>query len=142
MFKKALLVTTLLLPSFANADENKVSAGVGFQYGGALGVKYAVNTGDNSRLFAAIGLIGGAVGYEYALSEKNAISFALGSEVIISEKGFVMLEYNHYFQGRDNTGWRVGGGIGITREDQGGAYGAYGETDTKGNISVNIGYQF
>lgn len=131
-----------MLPSFANADENKVSTGVGFQYGGALGVKYAVNTGDNSRLFAAIGLIDGAVGYEYALSEKNAISFALGSEVIVSEKGFVMLEYNHYFQGRDNTGWRVGGGIGITRKDQGGAYGAYGETDTKGSIGVNIGYQF
>lgn len=93
MIKKVLLGTTLLLSSFANADENKVAAGIGFQYGGAVGVKYAMNTGESSRVFASIGLVGAAVGYEYAFSEQNAISIAVGSEQLASEKGFVMLEY-------------------------------------------------
>ena len=142
MIKKVLLGTTLLLSSFANADENKVAAGTGFQYGGAVGVKYAMNTGESSRVFASIGLVGAAVGYEYAFSEQNAISFAVGSEQLASEKGFVMLEYNHYFQGKSNAGWRLGGGIGIIRQDQGGWWADYGETDTTGTLSINLGYQF
>jgi hypothetical protein len=142
MLKKALLLSTLLVSGLANADENKVSAGIGFQYGGAVGMKYAMNTGESSRVFASIGLVGAAIGYEYALSEQNAISFAVGSEQIASEKGFVMLEYNHYFQGRSNAGWRLGGGIGIVRQDEGSWWGDYGKTDTTGVLSFNLGYQF
>jgi len=142
MLKKALILSTLLVSGLANADENKVAAGIGFQYGGAVGVKYAMNTGESSRVFASIGLVGAAVGYEYALSAQNAISFAVGSEQIASEKGFVMLEYNHYFQGRSNAGWRLGGGIGIVRQDKGSWWGDYGKTDTTGTLSFNLGYQF
>ena len=142
MFKNMLLVSTLFLSSFANADENKISAGAGFQYGGAVGVQYAINAGESSRVFASIGLVGAAVGYEYAFSEQNAISFAVGSEQLYSEKGFVMLEYNHYFQGRKNAGWRFGVGIGITRQDQGSWWADYGKTDTKATPSINLGYQF
>ena len=141
MFQR-LVVASLLLLSFAvSASDNKVSAGFGFQYGGVLGVKYAIDS-DNSRYFASIGALGGSVGYEYALSDTNAITLALGSEVLVSEKGFIMLEFNHYFQGRDNDGWRFGAGAGVVREDQGGFYANLGKTDTTGTISVNLGYQF
>lgn len=142
MIKRTLLLCSLLFTGLSQANDNKVSAGLGFQYGGAVGVKYAINAGESSRVFASIGLVGAAVGYEYALSEKNAISFAVGSEQIASEKGFVMLEYNHYFRGRDNAGWRLGGGIGVVREDQGSWFADVGETDTTGTLSFNVGYQF
>lgn len=142
MYKSILLAATLLASSTALANDNKIAAGIGFQYGGALGVKYSFDTSDQSRFFISAGLVGGAVGYEYAFSEKNALTFSVGSEAIASEKGFAMLEYGHYFQGRSNSGWKVGGGIGIVREDQGSWFADYGKTDTSGIIAFNLGYQF
>lgn len=142
MFKSIVAASALLLSATSFANESNFSAGTGFQFGGVIGVKYAIDVSENSRVFASAGLIGGAIGYEYAFSENNAVSLSLGSEVIVSEKGFIMLDYNHYFDGRNNSGWHIGGGIGITREDLDGLYGSYGETDTKGNISFVLGYQF
>ncbi|PCK33067.1 hypothetical protein [Pseudoalteromonas piscicida] len=143
MFKylSSLVATAAVLCSVSVKAE--VTVGGGYQYGGVVGVKYAKTTGDHIA-FASIGLIGGAVGYQYILTadRKHTMGVAVGSEIITSEKGFAALTYNYYSQGADKSGWTWGGSLGARREDNGIFFSDSGKRETKTLIGLHLGYRF
>lgn len=143
MFKTIKIITAgiaLLGASFSYAD---ISVGTGYQYGGALGVKYANVSGDHVT-YASLGLVGGAVGYQYVISadSKHAVGVALGSEVLTSEDGFAALTYNYYSNGVAHPGWTMGASAGVRREDDAGLFGKRDEVRSKGLFGLHLGYRF
>ncbi|NKC21316.1 MULTISPECIES: hypothetical protein [Pseudoalteromonas] len=140
LFATLVASITLLCSASANAE---IAVGGGYQYGGVLGLKLSKTTGDHV-MFASIGLVGGALGYQYVLTadRKHTIGLVLGSEAITSEKGFAALTYNYFTQGADKPGWTWGGSAGVRREDEGGSFANIGDTDTKALVGLHLGYRF
>ncbi|MBM7071756.1 hypothetical protein JQC92_06825 [Shewanella sp. 202IG2-18] len=151
--KKILLTGIVLAASFnLKAQELQPSeqqskgtstVGIGFQYGGALG--YKLSYLDNRNIyFISAGLVGGAIGYQRVIDKDkmHTVGLALGSEVLVSEKGFGLLTYNYHFNTVDDAGWVFGVGAGVRREDLGGAFANLGKTDTHFVADINIGYRF
>ncbi|MEI5637781.1 MULTISPECIES: hypothetical protein [unclassified Pseudoalteromonas] len=138
--KLLAIVMTLLAANTSYAD---ISVGSGYQYGGMVGVKYA-HVSENHVTFASLGVVGGAVGYQYALStdKKHLVGVTAGSEVLTSEDGFAALTYNYYTQGVDSPSWTWGASAGVRREDDAGLFGRRDEIKTKALFGIHFGYQF
>lgn len=136
-------LTVLLLGNFSFQAAAEFSAGLGYPYGGFIGVQYSVQ--QQRHLYtAALGLVGGAVGYHYLLDQqqRHSLGILAGSESISSEKGFVALQYSYYPQGAGQSGWQLGFNAGQRREDTGSFYRDYGKFNNHTLLGVHLGYRF
>ncbi len=120
-----------------------LSVGVGHQYAGVLGAQVSTQAGA-IRTYGALGLVGYAVGVEttWGLSHQHTYGAVIGREEIGSEDGFVFATYNYHVSGVDNSGWVFGAGLGVTRQDEGGAFSDQGVIESKTSLTLNIGYKF
>jgi len=142
MNKKFLLLSVIAF-SHTTYAETQVSAGLGYQHGGLLGAQLSYIKNDNKYL-AAMGLVGGSIGYQRILDSerKHSLGFTLGSEAITSEDGFAVISYNYYFSDIDSNGWILGVSGGIRQEDEGSFFANKGTTKSKGALSIELSYQF
>ncbi|GIU50343.1 hypothetical protein TUM4438_35960 [Shewanella sairae] len=128
--------------SIETTADTSFSLGIGYQYGGVLGVRYNYQK-LNHVFFGSLGLVGGALGYQYAFSEqKHLFGFSVGSEVLTSEDGFAVLTYEYYPKGFTDGGWQFGVSGGVRREDDGGSFGNVGKTATEPTGMISLGYKF
>ena len=136
-------LAVLLLGSFSFQAVAEFSAGLGYPYGGVIGVQYSVQQ-QRHMYTAALGLVGGAVGYHYLLDQqqRHSLGILAGSETISSEKGFVALQYSYYPQGAGHNGWRLGFNAGQRRADSSGFYGNHGQTNSHTLLGFHLGYRF
>ncbi|MBM7070945.1 hypothetical protein JQC92_02665 [Shewanella sp. 202IG2-18] len=146
MKKVIALVCTLLYFPLTNASETSTdtsfSLGAGYQYGGVLGVRYNYQN-QNHVFFGSLGLVGGALGYQYVFSDdKHSLGVNVGSEVLTSEDGFAVLAYEFYPKGFKDGGWQFGVSGGMRREDESGSFGKVGKTKSEPAVMVSIGYKF
>jgi hypothetical protein len=134
-----LMLLGLSMPSQAI----DLSVGAGHQYAGVLGAQVSSQQGA-VRTYGALGLIGYAIGVEttLGLSSQHTYGAVLGREEVGSEDGFIFATYNYYVSGVENAGWVFGAGLGVTRQDEGGAFGDQGVVESKTSLSLNIGYKF
>jgi hypothetical protein len=132
----------LTFPLISQA-ETQLSVGTGYQHGSALGIQYGFINGAN-KYYAALGLVGFAVGYERAIdnSMKHTLGFSIGSEQITSENGFVVLTYNYHFDGMPHSGWKVGVSAGVRREDSTSVFGDVSYIMTQNAVSFDVAYKF
>lgn len=149
MIKKFVMALSLLAVSCSQNLYADVSVGAGYQYGGALGVKYS-QVHDKHIVYASAGLIGAALGYQYVISSdrRHTVGFAVGGEVLTSEKGFLALTYNYFSENIDQSGWTFGGSIGVRRTDvrvydktKLDIFGTE-EVESKGLVGIHLGYRF
>jgi hypothetical protein len=151
---KKLVITILMLLSsntiYANESsfDSSISVGAGYQYGGVLGVRYNI-VNDKHLYFGSLGLVGGALGYEYFLDQNNkhAIGLSVGSEVLTSENGFAVIVYEFYPSGFDANGWQLGVSSGLRREDsfssvEGSIFPNKSGSKTKLALMFSAGYKF
>ncbi len=146
---KTIVITILILwcsnTIYANESRfnSSISVGAGYQYGGVLGVRYNI-VNDKHLYFGSLGLVGGALGYEYFLDQNNkhAIGLSVGSEVLTSEDGFAMIVYEFYPSGFDASGWQLGISSGLRREDESSFFARRGDTETKFALMFSAGYKF
>ena len=146
---KKIVVTALMLlfsnTIYANESnfDSSISLGAGYQYGGVLGVRYNV-VNDKHLYFASLGLVGGALGYQYLFDQNNrhAIGLSVGSEVLSSENGFAVIVYEFYPSGFDTSGWQLGISTGLRTEDDGGFFSDSGSNKTKLALMFSVGYKF
>ncbi|CAH9054834.1 hypothetical protein PSECIP111854_01455 [Pseudoalteromonas sp. CIP111854] len=145
MLNSSLKAAALIFLSVASVNPAlaQVDIGAGYQYGGALGAKYSLVQGEHT-VYASLGLIGAAMGYQFVFSNNNkhAIGIAVGSEVITSEKGFAAFTYNYYSQGVSASGWVLGGSVGARREDKASMFASLDEVHTKTLVGIHVGYRF
>jgi hypothetical protein len=131
----------------APAQEN-ITVGIGYQYGGIVGVKYNFK-GEQDNFYASVGLLGGALGYQRFtdMSQQHAFGAMVGAEVLASESGFLALTYNYYPNGFSKSGWAFGASLGVRRTDEdvlnvGEIFGLDVEVKTTTLIGLNVGYTF
>ncbi len=137
------LLPALLLCAFSPSADAGFAVGIGYPYGGVLGVQYS--TQQQQHIWTgAVGLVGAAVGYQYVLdaASEHSAGIVLGSETLSSEKGFVALQYNYYTAGAANPGWVFGVNLGTRREDAGRFYASRGESNHKTLVGLDVGYRF
>ena len=133
-------LSALTSMSFA---ETQISVGMGYQHASLLGAQLAYTDGDN-RYYAAAGIIGYGVGYDriFGQDKKHSIGLALGAEEITSEDGFAVLTYSYYFNGGNESGWRVGASLGKRREDTFSFFGDNDDVRTSTAVSFDLSYMF
>ncbi len=137
------LLPALLLCALSPSAQAGFGVGIGYPYGGVLGVQYSAQQQQHIWT-GAVGLIGAAVGYQYLLdaASQHSAGVVLGSETVSSEKGFVALQYNYYAAGAANPGWLFGVNLGTRREDAGSFYASRGESNNKSLVGLHVGYRF
>ena len=126
------------------ATEFQSSVGMGHQYGGIIGAQLAYKN-DQSKYFASLGVVGAALGFQSSFEPDSHYSYGvvLGREALQSEDGFVFITGNYHFNGFNQSGWTVGLGFGVTREDDSGFFGnSPGTTSSNTSLTLNIGYEF
>jgi len=138
-----LVLSLSLISLYSSANEYETTLGLGHQYGGVLGAKFAYKT-ESTKYYAALGLVGVSVGFQTTFSEnsQHAFGLAIGREEIQSEDGFIFATYDFHLKGFSQDGWVIGTGIGITREDKGGLYSDSGQSETSGAVTLSVGYKF
>ena len=108
---KKIIFTILFLSSGAQA-ENVISAGLGAQYGGAMGIQYGYLV-ESHQLRGATGLFGVTVGYDYLI---NDLSLGLTYGNMFGSRDSSFLSVNYYFSDKYQYGWRLGLDVGIRAE--------------------------
>jgi len=126
---KRMMFAVLILSRGAHA-ESTISAGVGAQYGGLLGVQYSYVV-DNSQFRGAVGLFGATIGYDY-LIDQLSLGFTYGS--MFDARDAKLLSANYYFGGKYQEGWRLGLDVGRAAE--------YNDETDASLASISIGYVF
>ncbi len=138
--KLAVLPFIGLLSVSSAASELEVSTGVGYQYGGFLGVQIASKT-EFTKVFISAGWVGASAGFEttFEKNSKHSYGIVVGSEMITSEDGFAFATYNYHFNGFSNSGLVIGTGIGVRVHET-----AYGRNDNETSLgwAFNVGYKF
>ncbi|MFC1519184.1 MULTISPECIES: hypothetical protein [unclassified Shewanella] len=137
------LLTSSTVQAEDVASPSSFTVGAGYQYGGVLGARYHFQH-DSHVFSAALGLVGGALGYQYFVDESQSHSFglSLGSEALTSEDGFAVINYEYYPSGFAQSGWQFGVSAGLRREDEGGSFGDHGDTKTDPAAMISVGYKF
>lgn len=140
--KKTIIALPLigLFSAFGSAGELDMSAGLGHQYGGIVGVQFANRT-ERSKYYISTGLVGAAVGFETTFEENSPHSYGItvGADAISSEDGFAFATYNYHFNGFSNDGLVIGTGIGVRRQE---ATLGNNDTETSFSMTLNVGYKF
>ncbi|AOT07580.1 hypothetical protein [Pseudoalteromonas luteoviolacea] len=146
--RKKILPIAMVLSSFsAFSAEFEFATGIGSQYAGVLGVQAAVKV-DNSRYFAALGLIGVTAGAQFQIPDKPhhsmGVNFGRFYGVFNDDTDFLGLTYNYHFNGFHNSGWEIGTGISYFRTDE--YHALFGhkkhEEEREVGLLFNIGYKF
>jgi hypothetical protein len=141
---KKLVVILTLVCSSVSASEFQTSVGIGHQYGGLIGAQFGYKT-DDTKLFGSVGFFGAALGYQTLFQDSNNLSYGLvlGAEALKSEDGFLFMTSNYHFNGFDQSGWVIGAGVGVSRQDQGGFYSDTPNTvESDATLTLSIGYDF
>lgn len=148
MKKVICFVLLCLMSSNAALADETLHVGFGYEFGGVIGAKYNFKR-EQDNYFVSIGLLGGAMGYQYLTDETEQHSFGImgGAEALSSESGFVALSYNYYPKGFTNDGWVIGASLGFRRTDEdpiniSGLFGVPSETKTKALVGISIGFTF
>ena len=145
-------ISTLLFLSYlwlncSAAERTYVnSVGLGYQFGSVLvGNQFSLKS-DSDKIFASLGLVGYALGYQVAIKEndKNSIGLVVGQTIIPDARGgFLMLSYNYHFDGFSQKGWVIGVDAGMKKSDEYWSDDvAFEEDQLSTAIMLNIGYQF
>jgi len=132
-----------LVSLFSSAGEYETAVGLGEQYGGVLGAQFSYKT-ESNKYYGSLGLGAISAGFQTTFSQnsKHAYGLVIGWEVLRSEDGFLFATYDYHFNGFSETGFVLGTGIGVTREDEGGLFSDRGKTETSPSVTLNIGYKF
>jgi hypothetical protein len=137
------ILPALLLCALSQSAHAGFGVGIGYPYGGVVGVQYTVQ--QQQHLWSgAVGLVGTAVSYQYVLdtAQQHSAGIVLGTETITSEKGFAAFQYNYYSAGAANAGWVLGLNLGQRREDAGSFYASSSESNNKTLLGLHVGYRF
>ena len=139
ILKTLLLIPFLMFGKSALADTT-ISLGAGVQHGGLMGGQVAQFFGDDNKqkVRGALGVIGGAVGYDYMVTRNISFGGSIYYYNILSNYRGTALHANYYFNPANNNGFWVG--VDVLNETETGWKTGNETEEVKTNFSV--GYRF
>ncbi len=133
--KILLLCILISLSTATKAEEFTFSAGLGYQFGGVLGIQSAYVKND-ARYRLSLGLLGATAGYDYALNEH--VSFGLQLGWIVGAEG-AGININYFPNSTFDDGFVVGLDFLYTTDPE---FPFVKDNEPNSAVLFSIGYQF
>ena len=133
--KILLLCILISLSTATKAEEFTFSAGLGYQFGGGLGVQSAY-VNDDTRYRVSLSLLGATAGYDYALNEH--VSFGLQLGWIVGAEG-AGININYFPNRTFDDGFVVGLDFLYTTDPE---FPFVKDNEPNSTVLLSIGYQF
>ncbi|MAT39868.1 MAG: hypothetical protein CL946_09725 [Ectothiorhodospiraceae bacterium] len=145
MSKIIMIFMLLLAPISSQGGNFGFSLGAGLQYSGVLGTQFSFRQ-KNIKYHLSVGVPGYSLGLEKSFSRYNnhSVGLVAGEMFMLFAKEnakYSFATYNYHFSGFSNSGWVIGGGLGLYKEGAA-SWGDDDDPKAKTTYTVDVGYKF